>query len=440
MDYIKAIKINTYEDAVSYISSIPRFADKDDFVKMQTFYDYLNLKEDWNPVIYHVAGTNGKGSTCAYLDAIYREFGESCALFTSPHLVDVRERIRLDSKLIAKEEFVLSFNNVASALYAFNEERPGMNYCATYFAWYFFIAMDYYKRAKAPVLILETGLGGRLDATNVVRGKSVAVITEIGLDHMEYLGDSRAKIACEKAGIIRENTPLVYMAGNEETDTVLNEVAKSRKAPVFTVGRHNIENLLCSNEGIDFSYNSVYYKNVRLHLNTIATYQVLNAALAIEAFAITNKSVPRDFSVIAKAVAGMQWPGRMEFIKENVVFDGAHNVDGVTAFLDSVRMDAVKGKRRLLFSAVTDKQADVELRLIAESGLFDSIGLTPIDSSRALSKDELSRLASIAGGASVYNDAWNAYEELGGELGKDDRLYVCGSLYLVGELKRKFMS
>ena len=123
-----------------------------------------------------------------------------------------------------------------------------------------------------------------------------------------------------------------------------------------------------------------------------------------------------------------------------MVFDGAHNVDGVTAFLDSVRMDAVKGKRRLLFSAVTDKQADVELRLIAESGLFDSIGLTPIDSSRALSKDELSKLASIAGGASVYNDAWNAYEELGGELGKDDRLYVCGSLYLVGELKRKFMS
>ena len=440
MDYINAIKINTYEDAVSYISSIPRFADKDDFVKMQTFYDYLNPMEDWNPVIYHVAGTNGKGSTCAYLDAIYREYGESCALFTSPHLVDVRERIRLDSKLIAKEEFLLSFNNIASALYAFNEERPGMNYCATYFAWYFFIAMDYYKRAKAPVLILETGLGGRLDATNVVRDKSVAVITEIGLDHMEYLGDSKAKIACEKAGIIRENTPLVYMAGNEETDTVLNEVAKSRKAPVFTVGRHNIENLLCSNEGIDFSYNSVYYKNVRLHLNTIATYQVLNAALAIEAFAITNKSVPRDFSVIAKAVAGMQWPGRMEFIKENVVFDGAHNVDGVMAFLDSVKMDAVKGKRRLLFSAVADKQADVELKLIAESGLFDSIGLTPIDSSRALSKDELSRLASIAGGASVYNDAWNAYEELGGELGKDDRLYVCGSLYLVGELKRKFTS
>ena len=440
MDYINAIKINTYEDAVSYISSIPRFADKDDFVKMQNFYDYLNPEENWNPVIYHVAGTNGKGSTCAYLDAIYREYGESCALFTSPHLVDVRERIRLDSKLIAKEEFLLSFNNIASALYAFNEERPGMNYCATYFAWYFFIAMDYYKRAKAPVLILEIVLGGRLDATNVVRGKSVAVITEIGLDHMEYLGDSKAKIACEKAGIIRENTPLVYMAGNEETDTVLNEVAESRKAPVFKVGRHNIENLLCSNEGIDFSYNSVYYKNVRLHLNTIATYQVLNAALAIEAFAITNKSVPRDFSVISKAVAGMQWPGRMEFIKENVVFDGAHNVDGVTAFLDSVRMDAVKGKRRLLFSAVTDKQADVELRLIAESGLFDSIGLTLIDSSRALSKDELNKLASIAGGASVYNDAWNAYEELGGELGKDDRLYVCGSLYLVGELKRKFMS
>ena len=177
-----------------------------------------------------------------------------------------------------------------------------------------------------------------------------------------------------------------------------------------------------------------------MHLNTIATYQVLNAALAIEAFAITNKSVPRDFSVIARAVAEMQWPGRMEFIKENVVFDGAHNVDGVTAFLDSVRMDAVKGKRRLLFSAVTDKQADVELRLIAESGLFDSIGLTLIDSSRALSKDELNKLASIAGGASVYNDAWNAYEELGGELGKDDRLYVCGSLYLVGELKRKFIS
>ena len=106
MDYINAIKINTYEDAVSYISSIPRFADKDDFVKMQSFYDYLNLEEDWHPVIYHIAGTNGKGSTCAYLNSIYRELGESCALFTSPHLVDVRERIRLDSKMISREEFV----------------------------------------------------------------------------------------------------------------------------------------------------------------------------------------------------------------------------------------------------------------------------------------------------------------------------------------------
>ena len=116
------------------------------------------------------------------------------------------------------------------------------------------------------------------------------------------------------------------------------------------------------------------------------------------------------------------------------------NVDGVMAFLDSVKMDAVKGKRRLLFSAVADKQADVELKLIAESGLFDSIGLAPIDSSRALGMDELKSLSLIAGGASVYNDARDAYEKLGGELGKDDRLYVCGSLYLVGELKGKLKS
>ena len=440
MDYISAIKINTFEDAVSYISSIPRFADKDDFVKMQSFYDYLNLEEDWHPVIYHIAGTNGKGSTCAYLNSIYRELGESCALFTSPHLVDVRERIRLDSKMISREEFVRSFKNIACRINSFNEEREGINYRATYFAWYFFIAMDYFCRAKAPVLVLETGLGGRLDATNVVRNKSIAVITEIGLDHMEYLGDTKEKIAGEKAGIIRENIPLVYMSGNGETDRVLETVAEELKAPVFKVGRHNIDNLLCSNEGIDFSYNSVYYKNVRLHLNTIATYQVLNAALAIEAFAIMNKSVPRDCSIIAKALEGMTWPGRMEFIEETVVFDGAHNVEGVMAFLDSVKMDAVKGKRRLLFSAVADKQADVELKLIAESGLFDSIGLAPIDSSRALGMDELKSLSLIAGGASVYNDARDAYEKLGGELGKDDRLYVCGSLYLVGELKGKLKS
>ena len=430
--------IKSYEDAVSFINTIPRFADKKDFEYMQTFYNYMNI-EDAGRKVFHIAGTNGKGSTCSYLASIHRAMGKRTGVFTSPHLTDVRERIAIDGEMISKDDFLTAFLFVYEKYHEFIAADYYANYHPTYFAWLFFVAAVYFNMKKVDVIIWETGLGGRLDATNVVNKKDVCIITEIGLDHMEYLGDTLEAIASEKAGIIRSGVPVVIADRENEATVKLLEECKLRGAVCIRVGKceNTIKNH--TNDSIDFLFNSSYYYNATFRISTYAKYQVENASLALASMETVYDKTQLSLDVLQEGILNMKWPGRMEIIEPGVVFDGAHNVDGISALLESVKADGCVGKRMLLFSAVADKQADIMLGLIQESGLFERIALAHIDNSRGLEVEKLLSLVKCGDEVSAYEDVTEAYKDMKQYRGPEDMLYVCGSLYLVVELKSQIL-
>ncbi len=436
--------IKSYEEAEQYLYDMPRFTSKHTIKETKNFLEKLG-SPDLSMKIIHVAGTNGKGSTCAYLDSVMREAGIHTGLFTSPHLVDMCERIKVDGKDISHEEFYDSFMDIYDRIDHEAIERGENAYHPTFFEYLFFMAMQVFKKAGVEWCILETGLGGLLDATNSVKTKEAAVITRIDLDHTEYLGDTKAKIAVQKAGIIKEGKPVVY--GDyvpEASEAIVSEAKKRGAGKLFPAGKQSIKVLQKLPEKVDFSVLDGYYKNVSLCLDTIASYQTENALLAvkaIEAASLTERITPE---ILKKGLFKCHWQGRMEEILPDVFVDGAHNPDGIRAFLDTVSRDGIK-KRRLIFGVVGDKDHSSMIDEIAGSGLFEKIIITPIASKRSADVSGLLEEFEKAGkeNISVSPDSGKAFQEMIGDLEADResknpgmRIYIAGSLYLVGEIKK----
>ena len=205
---MKKKQITTYDQAVAYIMNTPKFTTKNTMEDTRAFLHALG-GPDRGLSIIHVAGTNGKGSVCAYLRSVLEAAGRSVAVFTSPHLVDIRERIVIRGEMISKEAFLTAFLQIYEAL-DWQALEAGGGYHPTFFEYLFFMAMLVFAEERPDYCILETGMGGRLDATNAVSHKEIAVITHISLDHVEYLGHTLGAIAGEKAGIIQRGVPGVY--------------------------------------------------------------------------------------------------------------------------------------------------------------------------------------------------------------------------------------
>ena len=472
-------EIKTYEEAAEYLLNIPRFTKKNSMEDTKAFLGRLG-DPDRDLKILHIAGTNGKGSVCAYLRYVLEEAGYSVCSFTSPHLVDVRERFLIRGEMVSKEAFLQAFRviydmipwEMLSSGDTFNEggKLPEGFYHPTFFEYLFFMAMVLFREARPDYCILETGLGGRLDATNAVAKKELAVITRISLDHMEYLGDTAVKIAGEKAGIIAPGTPVIYLDDEKSVSAVFDERAKKLGAKPSPVSTSDYELIKFQNKIIDFSLLTRYYKDISVTLHTAALYQMENAALAVRAIEELDQGRTITAKQVIDGLGKCFWPGRMEEIAADVFVDGAHNADGVRAFLESVKADGWQGKRTLVFSAVKDKQFDVMLGEIMASKLFSKLSLVPMHSGRATDLGTLVELAKqlrgrLAGNASEEKEdkplpegkaAGNALDEKAGkslpEIGTydgvrtameellrikrgDERIYVAGSLYLVGEVK-----
>ena len=438
--------VKDYEAAVSYCLEIPRFTKKNSMKDTKAFYEYLG-KPGSRSKIVHVAGTNGKGSVCAFLQSICMQMKVKVGMFTSPHLCDIRERVRIDGEYIEKEDFFSIFKQLSVALFAFcseNEEQKA--YHPSFFEWLFFIGMLYFEKVNPEVILLETGLGGRLDATNCVDDPALTVITKIGFDHMEYLGDTIEQIAGEKAGIIKSGVPVIYLRDKKEADAVIAKAAKNLSSPGIFVSKEDVDSIFFRDKRIDFSYKSRYYGYVGFSVASTAFYQVENAILAVNAAEELFNSFPDSdvkahkakrlsLEVLQRGIAAMHWEGRMEEVLPGVFLDGAHNEDGIDAFLDSVSHDGCKGKRGLLFSAVSDKQYAKMAERIIDSGLFSVIYTAPIDSARGVEAKELELV--FAAGLDVRHakTPQDALSEMLDDRGVDDYLYVAGSLYLIGQLK-----
>ncbi|MBQ2803501.1 MAG: bifunctional folylpolyglutamate synthase/dihydrofolate synthase [Lachnospiraceae bacterium] len=443
-------QITTFETAVDYLYNMPRFTTKNTLEDTKAFLKRLG-NPDCKMNIIHVAGTNGKGSVCAYLRSILEAAGKRVAVFTSPHLVDVRERFLIKGKMVEKQVFLDAFLQVYDSLdWDILENEEGQNgiskkaYHPTFFEYLFFMAMIIFSRQELDYCILETGLGGRLDATNAVKRKVLSVITRISLDHVEYLGNTIKQIAEEKAGIMQEGVPVIFTDSGEEATGVFRKKAAELGILAYSVSNSDYAFLNFKNKSIDFSVHTGYYGYVTLTLHTIARYQMENAALAVRAIELLDREHTITTKDITEGISSCFWAGRMEEILPEVFVDGAHNEDGIRAFLDTVREDGYDResgfRRSLLFSVVQDKDYERMVQELVESDLFDKLAIAQMHTNRAISMEILQELLAKYPKCNyhLYTKVDTALEELLQERGGKERIYIAGSLYLVGEIKESF--
>lgn len=398
---------------------LPMWGEKKTSVpEVRAFLDALGAPDRAFRVI-HVAGTNGKGSVCAYLTEALRRAGYRVGTFVSPHLVDIRERILIDGKMVSSEAFRAAAETVKRQGEA--EVRAGRNFPA-YFEYLYYMAMLLFREAGCEVVVLETGLGGRLDATNSC-APCLTVLTSISLDHMQYLGDTVEKIAAEKAGIIKKTVPVVYLDAVPSVADIIAAKAREMQAPAYPVAPDRTDTR--------FAF-------------LPASYQRENAALAAKAFQVfsegeTGDARRRTAAVsFPEAVRATVWTARMQEIHPDVFLDGAHNADGVLRMAEAgAALAAKRGKKPLL---LTSSVQDKELSAIAETFVKvlrpACIYLAPLHTSRGTEVHALADIYRNAGAAAVktYGSVGEALRQARGEQAEDAILFIAGSLYLAGEI------
>lgn len=427
------------ETVTDYLERIPSFArEKSPLSQVRRFLELLD-HPDREFKIFHVAGTNGKGSVCAFLTAVLKEAGKSCGTFTSPHLELIRERFMTDGVMVSEEDFETAFYEVYRAVLIWT----GMgNPHPTYFEFLFFMALLIFRRAGVEYMVLETGMGGLKDVTNVVEKPLVSVITSISIDHTAYLGDSIGEIASHKAGIIKSGCPVVYDTACGPAAEIIEKQAKELGAVSYGIGRapycSDGETLAvtCSWQGQE----EVFY------LPFAAPYQAANGALAVRALEVSAKEsgIKLSAEVLREGLKKAVWPARMEKIRQNVYLDGAHNEDGVRAFLQAaclLKEQKKPGRTLLLFAVSADKDYRRMLKKIGEQLKPDLCFLTRMDSIRGLPVEILHEAACEAfsneSAVQCYGTVKDALSALFLEKTGEDLAFIAGSLYLAGEIKKE---
>ena len=422
----------TYEEAVAYIENIPKFTTKNKLEHTRKCLDLLG-SPDKDRKIIHVAGTNGKGSVCAFLSSMLEQGGFRCGLFTSPHLVKINERFQINEVMISDQRFTEAFTEVKNLADRLVEEG---DYHPTYFEFLFLMGMIVFKQEDVDYIVLETGLGGRLDATNSVLSPMACVITSISLDHVEYLGDTIEKIAGEKAGIMKKGVPVIFDGNRKEAAEVIKARAEELGCPWYEVKESRQKLLNYTPEGIRFLSASGVYGETELFVPFIARYQMMNAALALETMGVLREEHGLEKETLIKGIGGAKWQGRMETILPGVIVDGAHNEDGIARFVETVSYFQKEYPITLLFSTVADKEFPDMIKRVCKGLQFANVVTTEIWGSRKQSAQELAELFRSNGCADVQvePDVEQAFEKAYALKG-DGLMFAVGSLYLVGEIK-----
>jgi dihydrofolate synthase/folylpolyglutamate synthase len=386
-----------YASAIKWLYSTQLFGIKLGLDTIRRLLEALSLAEVKARVL-HIAGTNGKGSTAAMLDAICRASGRRTGLFTSPHLVSFCERIRVDGALIPEIEAAARLAEIR-ALIADWQPHP------TFFEIATALGLWWFRDAKVEVIVLETGLGGRLDATNAVT-PAVSVITPIAFDHMQWLGSSLVEIAAEKAGIIKPGVPVVSARQAPEALDVIRRVANENGSSVVVVEE----------------------PWTRSPVALAGSHQRCNAALAVATLEAVG--ICPDFATTARGLADVAWPGRFQRIGNRVIIDGAHNPHGARALVETWREVYGNEKATIIFGSVAHKNhaAMVDtLGAIAEWWVF-----TTVNSPRAVPATELAASTPGAHTTNSLRDAL-ALATSPTDPAHPRRVLICGSLFLAGE-------
>lgn len=421
-----------YTEAVDYIETLPKFTVKHPPEHTRELLSRLGNPQEGIKII-HVAGTNGKGSVCAYLNAMLLAGGKKTGLFTSPHLVRINERFQINGEDVSDEQFLDAFLKVEKAAKEYEAEGEGH---PSYFETLFLMGMLIFKEAGVEYLVMETGLGGRLDATNVVEKPLACIITSISRDHTEYLGDTLEAIAGEKAGIIKAGVPVIYDASQPGPASVIAAKAKEMGSPAWPMEPSFYEMKTQSREGITFTFAYPGGEKAELAIPYVAKYQMMNASLAFYMMHILQDVHDIPKNVLAEGLSKIKWPCRMEMAAPGVIIDGAHNEDGIAQFVSTAGYFAKENEITILFTAVADKHYHEMIGEICEGIHPSHVVATQIDGSRVVPAEVLAEDFRKAGCTDVCAEPeiGAAYEKALGKKGSG-MLFCVGSLYLAGELK-----
>lgn len=418
-----------YSEIKAFLNDTPQYGETTGVERAGKLLELLG-NPDKNLKIIHIAGTNGKGSVCSYIDDILKKSGYKTGLFTSPHLVTIRERIQVDGELISREDFTQYFNKVYETARANNRKLA-------YFDFFFGAAMLYFDKCKVDYVVLETGLGGSLDATNAVHNPLCCVITTISLEHTAILGDTIKKIAEQKAGIIKQGVPVVY-ADDNEASGVIEDIAHSKNSYCYGVSPQQYQIIKNFNGCIDFSLHNEYYINNCLRLATPAIYQVENVSIAITVCRLLKHLYHIDIkdSAIVDSAGSHIWQGRMEKLTDNIYVDGAHNPQGIQSFVNSVNgmyADSTD-KAALLFSVVSDKNFEQMISILCGCKVFARIAITVTGGIRHLDKEYIS--AAFKRHTDIEVEVYDSAKEAVLALKNEPMVFGTGSLYLVADIRK----
>ncbi len=415
-----------YQSAWKFLDDLQFFKIKLGLDSMRSFLARLGRPEERLRFI-HLAGTNGKGSTGAMLHAILSRAGFRTGFYTSPHLTCVRERFRIGEEYISEEEFATCAEKIIKIL---GEDR------ITYFEFTTALAFLWFAARNCDLVVLETGLGGRLDATNVVT-PLVSVITNVAMDHEAYLGDTIEQVAAEKGGIVKEGVPVVCGAEGAAA-AIIEKICRERNAPLCLLGR----DFSASGSTRGWQYRGRGASLADLPMNLAGAHQVTNGAIVLAALeCLADHGVPVTEEKIRAGLAAVRWPGRMEMVtvrrgrgERRVLIDGAHNPAGAESLARELAGGFPRRRLVVLWAAMSDKDVAATLGRIAP--LADVLVLSRPEYERSAAPEDMA--AMLNGFRGVVHCRERVADGLDlalSEAGPDDLVLVAGSLYLVGQAR-----
>ena len=422
-----------YQECIHYLEEEVGFGSVPGLERIKCLCERLGNPQQKLSVI-HIAGTNGKGSAVAMLSSILKEAGYRVGTYTSPHLEKYNERFLINGKEISDEDFareITLMKNICEELAAEGKAVPTLFEIVTG------VAFHYFAEQKVDVLILEVGLGGRYDATNIVAEPLLSLIMSISIDHTDFLGDSIEKIAAEKAGIIKKNCPVVLYSQDEIVYNMVKDAADRMDAPFYCLNDAEIDVASQTLEGSVFSVKNKSMSLEKVELPLLGSYQISNCVTVLEACRVLKKrGLQLSEEAVRRGLKNAHWAGRMEICRKEplVILDGAHNEDGIHQLAKSLSVYFREKKVTLILGVLGDK----EYHKMAEHILphADSVILTEPHSERKLDVFTLARSISNHNGT-IYTEKEieDAYEKALSLTPAEGIILCCGSLYMIGAMR-----
>lgn len=418
----------TREEVMNFIDNSKKFGSRLELVRVERLCELLGNPQDKLKCI-HIAGTNGKGSTSVFIHNILVDAGYNTGLYTSPFIYEFNERIQINNTPISDSDLTEIVTEVAEKVSLMVEE--GYEH-PTEFELITAASFLYFERKKCDYVVLEVGLGGSFDATNIIKNPLLSIIVSISLDHTDYLGNTVAEVAMNKCGIIKKDCPVLsYMNQPEDALSVIKETARKMSAPLTVADGNDLEILNCDLSGNRFSYRGIEYETT-----LIGQYQIYNSITAISAAEILRENGAVISSKnIKNGLNKAKWPARFEILRRSptVIADGSHNADGMNAFVETAKK-IMKEKPICVLGMLRDKDYDFCLRKLSE--ITDTVIVTEVDSPRRETVENLEKTAKKYI-KTVYAEKENkkAIAKALSIAGEQGTVIALGSLYMMNDIK-----